>query len=146
MLHDIQTHPLPILPLHLRRTIEQQPKQRTHRLDSDKHQENSVRHLAGLVTVRIEAEVDGAAQDLPAQPEGQPVPQRLAAVPRLRIGNGDGGLSHPEDAGRDAAQRGAEERQPLGAEAVVRVEAGRVRGVADAVKSVSYVSRMCYMR
>lgn len=51
-------------------------------------------------------------------------------VVRLRIRERNGRLGRPENARRNAAQRRAKEDEPLGPEAIVRVQASRVRGIA----------------
>nr|XP_036579822.1 uncharacterized protein CTRU02_10298 [Colletotrichum truncatum]KAF6787502.1 hypothetical protein CTRU02_10298 [Colletotrichum truncatum] len=103
VLHNLQADLLPVLSLHLLRLVQEQPDKRTRGLDGDEDDEDGVRHLPCLVVVRVEAEVDRAAEDLAAEAVRQPVPQRLALVPRLGVRDGDCGLGHPEDAGRDAA-------------------------------------------
>lgn len=132
---------LPIRALDLIRGRQKRRDERPAALNGNEDEIDGIRHCARLVAVRVEAQVDGAAEDLPDESVREPVPERLAAVPRLRVRDGDGGLGGPEDARRYAAQRAAEEHEPVDAEAVVGVEARGVGGVAEAVGRVSRRSR-----
>lgn len=111
--------------------VEQQGHEGTRGLQRNKDQEDGIRDLSGLVLVRVEPQVDGAAENLPGKPIRQPVAQGLALIPRLGIGNGDGGLGHPEHAGGEAAERGAQDDEPLCPESVVCVKPGCVGGVSE---------------
>lgn len=135
VLQDGQGHPLAVLALDLLGLIEQQGDKGPSGLQRDKDEVDNVADGAGLIAACVDAQVDGAAKDLAAQAVRQPVAQGLAAVPGLRVGNGDGGLGHPKYAGRDAAESGAEEHEPLVAETVVGVEAGGVGCVSYTVNT-----------
>lgn len=134
VLKNLQRDAHAVLALHAAGLIEQQGDEGPRGLDGDEENVDRVRDFSRLVLVDVEANVDGAAEDLARQAVREPVAQRLALVPRLRVRDGDGGLGHPKDARADAAQGGAQQQQPLGAVAAVAVEPRGVGGVAERAK------------
>jgi len=110
---------------------EQEGKGQGAGLQDDEDQEGHVVDLAGGGSFGVEAEVDGAADELARVLEGEPEREVAAALGVLGVGEHDGALGGPVEAGADAADGGAEHDEPLGAEAVVLVQGGAVDGPAE---------------
>lgn len=87
-----------------------------------------------MVVGRVETEIYGAAEDLAADAEGEPEAKEAALVVGFGVGESDGGFGHPEYAGADPAQRGADQNEPFRAEPVVGVETGGEGRVAHSSK------------
>ena len=110
--------------------VQEQAGEGSQGLESDEHPIHLVGDFAGAVVLGVDAEVDGAAEDLPAQPKTEPEAQEATPIVCFGIRECDSRFRHPEDARRDAAQGRAEQNEPLGAEPVVGVQARGVGSVA----------------
>lgn len=84
----------------------------------------------GRRLLRVEAEVDGAAHDGARRLGRLPDGEVEGPVARGRVPDDDGGLGGPEEARRDAAQRGPEQHEPRRRAHVVGVEPRAVQRVA----------------
>lgn len=100
-------------------------------LEGDEDDDGDVGDLAAGGAARVEPEVDGAADELAGVLEGEPEGEVAAAAGVGRVGQDDGALCGPVEAGAEPADGGAEDNEPLGAVAVVLVQGGAVDGPAE---------------
>jgi hypothetical protein len=100
---DSKHYLLPVFPLHLTWSVQEQSNNRTNTLESDEDEIDGVCHFTCLVPVRVEAKIYSSTQDLACETVGEPVTECFTFIPRLRICDGDGGFGHPEYTSRDTA-------------------------------------------
>src|SRR5262249_48276475 len=94
--------------LDMRRPVEEQRRKRPQSLKHDENDINLPRDLAGLVTICVQAKINGPSYNLAKPCPGKPIRNQAAPIPWLWVGNCNSGFGCPEYTSRDATAGGTE--------------------------------------